>query len=32
MASPPAFDPSIIGKVVSLAKDYHMEVKVPDMK
>jgi mannose-6-phosphate isomerase-like protein (cupin superfamily) len=32
MASPPAFDPAIIGKVVSLAKDYHMEVKVPDMK
>ncbi len=31
LSTPPAFDPGIIEKIMQLAKDYQMEVKLPAM-
>ena len=32
LATPPAFDPGVIDKLMQLAKDYQMDIRLPEMK
>jgi mannose-6-phosphate isomerase-like protein (cupin superfamily) len=32
LATPPAFDPAVIDKLMQLAKDYQMDIRLPEMK
>ena len=32
LATPPAFDPGVIDKLMQLAKDYQLDIRLPEMK